>query len=166
MPGEVALDGVAEARDLWLDVETEAAAFLRVEAARLTEQLQAAVAAEYETERGREDERYRSRQGEVSRLIQEQTLARLEREIVELRKAQLVGTLFDNEERLAELERSMKEKQEEIDRRRRHLEELQQQLRRERTRVLEHILPKRYALRGEAQVFPIAAELWLPEGAA
>lgn len=166
MPGEVARDGVVMARDLWIDVEPEVAAFLKEEAARLTEQLRAAVAAEYETERGREDERYRSRQGEVSRLIQEQTFARLEREIAQLRQDQLRGTLFDNEERLADLERSAKEKQEEIDRRRRHLDELQHQLRTERDRVLTHILPKRYALRGEAQVFPIAVELWLPEGAA
>jgi len=166
MPGEVALDGVAVARDLWIDIEPEVAAFLKEEAARLTEELQAAVAAEYETERGREEERYRSRQGEVSRLIQEQTFARLEREIAQLRQDQLRGTLFDNEERLADLERSAKEKQEEIDRRRRHLDELQHQLRTERDRVLTHILPKRYALRGEAQVFPIAVEVWLPEGAA
>jgi len=41
--------------------------------------------------------------------------------------------------------------------------ELREQLERERTRVLQHLLPRRYEMRGEAQVFPVAVEIRLPE---
>ena len=41
--------------------------------------------------------------------------------------------------------------------------EIREQLQRERTRVLERLLPARFALAGEAQVFPVAVEVRLPE---
>jgi len=44
--------------------------------------------------RALEDERYRSRQGEVSSLIAEDTLAKLEREIQRLKEARRRGFLF------------------------------------------------------------------------
>lgn len=55
---------------------------------------------------------------------------------------------------------NLAEREEEIRRRKAHYEELREQLQRER--VVKHILPKRYALCGNAQVFPVAVELRLP----
>ena len=37
---------------------------------------------------------------------------------------------------------------------------------RERERILKHLLPRRYALSGEAQVFPVCIEIRFPGGAA
>ena len=96
--------------------------------------------------RGREDERYRQRQGEVSALIERSTLARLTREIEQLRERGRQGQLFDEADRLAEMERSIEEKQEELARRQRHYEDIREQLQRERTRILEHLLPARFAM--------------------
>ena len=53
--------------------------------------------------------------------------------------------------------------QEELRRRRDHYEEIRGQLQRERTRVVEHLLPARFALAGSAQAFPVAVEIRLPE---
>ena len=72
------------------------------------------------------------------------------------------GLLFDAERRLDELSRSEEDKREELARRQAHYEELRRQLAKERDRVIEHLLPKRYAMRGEAQVLPVAVEIRLP----
>jgi hypothetical protein len=48
-------------------------------------------------------------------------------------------------------------------RRRGHYQDLAEQLKKEQTRVLTQILPKRYTLRGIAQVFPVTVEIRLPE---
>ena len=72
--------------------------------------------------------------------------------------------LFDAEGRVDELERSLNAAEEELQRRREHYERLRLQLDRERQRVLEHVLPRRYRVRGEAQVLPVAVEIRLPEG--
>jgi hypothetical protein len=110
----------------------------------------------------RENERFRSRQGEISVLIQENTVKRLEREIVELRADAMQGYLFDPEDRLAEIERSIAEKEEEIRRRTAHYEELREQLQQEQDRTTRYLIPARYSLRGAAQVFPVAIEIRLP----
>lgn len=73
------------------------------------------------------------------------------------------GDLFDDSGRLSEVERSIQEKQAEIDRRNSHYSEIRDQLQRERERTIEFLLPKRYAMPGDAQVFPVAVEIRLPE---
>ena len=104
-----------------------------------------------------------ARQGEVSALIEQSTLARLDREIELLAIRARQGQLFDEDERLAAIEQSLEEKQEELRRRRHHYEEIRGQLQRERTRILDRLLPARFAMAGSAQVFPVAVEIRLPE---
>ena len=129
----------------------------------LTERLRRRLESDGEAARRREDERYRQRQGEVSALIEQSTMARLAREIGQLAQRRRQGQLFDESERLAEIERSIEEKEEELGRRRHHYEEIREQLQRERTRILERLLPARFALAGSPQVFPVAVEVRLPE---
>ena len=57
----------------------------------------------------------------------------------------------------------IEEKQDELARRQRHYEEIRGQLQRERTRILEHLLPARFGMAGEAQAFPVALEIRLPD---
>ena len=113
--------------------------------------------------RRREEERYRQRQGEVSALIEQSSIERLTREIEELNRRAAQGELFDEAGRLAAIEQSIEEKKEEIARRRQHYEEIREQLQHERRRILDHLLPKRFAMASEAQVFPVAVEIRLPE---
>ena len=131
---------------------------------RLTQDLQAQLEQDGGRARSQEDERYRSRQGEVSSLIAENTLAKLEREIEELKNERAQGQLFNESERLERIDRSIEEKREEQARRTRHYEEVRDQLEKARTRILNHVLPRRHALAGHAQVFPVTLEVWLPGG--
>jgi hypothetical protein len=147
------------------DVEPELKAFLGRHAEQLTQALRRQLEASGVDARRQEEERYRSRQGEVSTLIAENTLAKLEREIEQLKGQRAQGFLFEKEERLDEIDRSIEAKRTEIERRTRHYEEVRAQLERERERILRHLLPKRHAMSGPAQVFPASIEVRLPRGA-
>src|SRR5262249_27918131 len=103
-----------------------------------------------------------SRQGEVSALIAENTLTRLEREIAALKTERQQGLLFDEESKLDAIDRSIEERREEVARRTRHYQEVRGQLERERERILRHLLPKRHAMAGPAEVFPLTVEILLP----
>ena len=128
----------------------------------LTDSLSHQLEVDRQAARAREDERYRQRQGEVSSLIEQSTLERLTREIEQLENSRRQGRLFDEAEDLAAIQQSMEQKQEELARRRLHYEEIREQLQRERTRILDHLLPARFSMAGEAQVFPVAVEIRLP----
>ena len=160
--GMVRPDQAARARALFEDVEGALKAFVTSHAVSLTDTLRAQVEAEGQRARQQEEERYRSRQGEVSALIAETTLARLEREVEELKIQRRQGLLFEEGDQFDRLDRSIEEKELEIARRRRHYEEVRDQLEQERERILKHLLPKRYAMSGAAQVFPVVVEIRLP----
>ena len=64
-----------------------------------------------------------------------------------------------------QLEKELAELEGEVTLRRQHYNTWLGTMREERTRVLEQVLPKRYALRGEARIYPIAVEIRLPNGA-
>ncbi len=145
------------------DVTPALKRFLAAHAARLTATLRSQLADAGAEARRREEERYRSRQGEVSSLIAENTVARLEREIAKLKQERAQGMLFDESRHLDAIDRSIEQKQAEIDRRRHHYEEVRAQLERERSRILKHLLPMRHAMSASAHVFPISIELRLPE---
>ncbi len=148
------------ARDLVDGCAPALKAALRSHAEGLTARLEADLTEAHARARRLEDERYRSRQGEVSSLIAENTLQKLEREIERLERERTQGLLFEDARRLDDL---IADKQTEVARRRRHYEEVRDQLDRERRRILEHLLPRRHALSGTVQVFPVTLEVRLPE---
>lgn len=153
---------VARAREVWEEVAPDVRDLMKGLATDLDRRLQGMLATEKHEALRREEARFRSRQGELSVLIEEQTLKRLEEEIAELELDRQQGRLFDEEERLADMVASQRDKEEELRRRRAHYETLREQLARERVRVLEHFLPRRYRLRGQVQVFPLSVEIRLP----
>ena len=150
------------ARRIVLDVEAD----LEAVAAHRAQELTAALRARLETDGAealrRENERYRSRQGEVSELIERNRIQRLERQIEKLRRERQQGRLFEQRRDLDRIASSIQEKEREIDRRRRHYEDAREQLERERRRIVDRLLPRRHALAGDAQVFPVAIEVRLP----
>jgi hypothetical protein len=156
------------ARELWDEVDTDVRALLRESGKLLTERLTRALQDDGKAATREEQERFQSRQGELSTMIQQQTLQRLEREIAEMNtmmaslKAQ--PTLFGEDERVGQMAKTQAEKEEELRRRKERYEELRALLARERKRIVEGVLPKRFALRGEARVFPVTVEIRLPEG--
>lgn len=155
---------VEEARSIWSEIEGDIRKLLRERAVDLTESIQAALSAAVAEATKRENDRFASRQGEISVLIQRQSLQSIEAEIARLKKEKEQGLLFDGSLQLDELDRSIQAKEEELRRRRGHYEELREQLKIERERVITRIIPRRFALRGDAQVFPVAVEIRLPGG--
>lgn len=155
-----------QARNILQDVDPALKEYLRKHAAEMTKDLLRQLAEDGTTARKNEDERYRSRQGEVSSLIAENTLAKLEKEVGKLKQERMQGLLFEEAERLDQVDRSIEEKTAEITRRTRHYEEVRVQLEKERERILKNLLPRRYAMTGDVQVFPVAVEIRLPGGAA
>ena len=152
---------VERASQLLDDAQRNMSAWLRRHQDWLTQRLRDQLGADGEAAKQREDERYRQRGGEISALIERSTAARLAEELAELAERRRQGQLFDEDERIAEIERSIEAREAELRRRELHWEELRGQLERERQRTLEHLLPKRFALAGEAQVFPVVVEVRL-----
>ncbi len=153
---------VERARELWDEVDVDVRKLVKAEAKHLTERLRTALERDRVEAEQTEAERFLQRQGEVSALIERSTVQRFEREIAEMRQASRQLGLFESDSRLQEIERSIEEKEREVRRRRQHYEELRDQLQKERERVLKGILPKRYTLRADAQVFPVSIEIRLP----
>lgn len=164
--GEVTADraNLDAGRAIVEEIEPELKALLGQHANQLTESLREQLDETGKQARQDEEQRYRSRQGEVSTLITENTLAKLEREIEVLKAERQQGTLFDEAQRLDAIDRSIEEKRAEIERRTRHHEEVRFQLERERERILKFLLPNRHSMSDPAQVFPVSIEVRLPGG--
>jgi superfamily II DNA or RNA helicase len=150
---------VEEARDLLGPLLPSLKTALRAHAEELERGLAAEVSRRGTEELEEERKRFLSRQGELSTLIEQQSVAKLEKELARLREEERQGLLFGASARLEELERSIAAREEELRRRTLHYHELRDQLARERDRVLREIVPRRFALRGGVQVFPVAVEL-------
>lgn len=156
-------DDVAAARDLVGPLLDGLRAGLRAHAEALERGLSAEVARRGAEELEEERKRFLSRQGELSTLIEQQSVAKLEKELARLREEERQGLLFGAAGRLDELERSIAAREEELRRRTLHYHELRDQLARERDRVLREIVPRRFALRGGVRVFPVALEVRLEQ---
>lgn len=150
------------AAEIFEQIEQEIKNFIKKHEKKLTEDLRKQLELDGGQARKREDDRYRSRQGEVSSLIAENTIRKFEDEIKNLKQERQQGLLFDESDRLDQIDRSIEEKQEEISRRTRHYDEVRKQLEKERVRILKHVLPARHAMSGDAKVFPICIEIRLP----
>ena len=136
---------------------------MKEQAAALTRDLKHTMDKERVEALDREEKRFRSRQGEVSKLIEDLTIQRIEREIQEIQEQQRQELLFVDGSYFQELAASQKEKEEELKRRRAGYEGLREILNQERERILKNVIPKRFTLRGEAQVYPISIEVRFPE---
>lgn len=155
-------DVIESARDLVVEVEPDLQAYIKKHEHDLTARLTEQLAEDHDRVHDEELQRFQSRQGELSTLIQENTLAKLEKEIKTLRFRMQQGVLFRQEAELDSMERSLEQKQEELERRRLHYEELRDQLSRERKRIMDIVLPRRHAMKGDAQIFPLALEVRFP----
>jgi superfamily II DNA or RNA helicase len=152
---------IERARALWLDVEDALEAELDQLRTELNQSLTDALATQLERMRQQTLEQHRSRQGELSTLIESQTERALEREIDELRQRANQGQLFSEIGELERLGREVAAREAELARRRQHYASLRQALDQERERLLNRVLPARFALEGQALQFPVAVEIVL-----
>lgn len=144
--------------DLWIDIEPEVKSFIRARAEALNPILLAQLQADRKAATADANERYQSRQGEVSALMEGVSMARLEKEIRDLKNQIQQGVLFDQENYLLSMEQNIELKERELKLRRQRYEDVRQQLAAERERIVNQLIPKRFTMRGQAQVMPIAVE--------
>ena len=163
--GAASLDAknVKAGRDIWSEVGGDLRRRLQEHARAVSEQVRSVLGQEAKRAVKTEQERFRSRQGELSALIEDQRRKSVQKRIEELTREQDQLAMFDGDRQTARLA-EQRILEEELVRRERHSEELRDQLNRERERVVDQLLPRRYAMRGDAQVFPVAVEIRLPEG--
>lgn len=159
-PGPLDDDTRRAALAVWDDVSLDLGPALKKLAADLGARLQGHLAAAGKRAMVEEKRRYQHRLKEVEAAMRETTLAKLERERDKLIERQKQLSLLpdlarETEARLADLN-------DELHRRRTHYQELLRTLEVDQERVLSRMLPRRYALHGAAQVFPVAIEIRLP----
>ncbi len=160
------------AQDIWDEVELDVKKYLNEAATILTNAITDQLATTGNTALQEEKERFRHRLWEVERAMQENSLQRLEKEYdkIAVEQAELKlqpALLFDAQahrsQRISEIDRRKEDIAAELKRRREHYEELLERLKAEQERVITNLLPKRYKLRGQAQLFPVTVEIRLPE---
>ena len=168
-PDEAAID---QAQAIWEEVELDVKGLLNQVAAALTATITTQLATTGKTALQEEKARFRHRLREVERAMQENSLQKLEKEYdkieteqqeLRLQPALLVDAQAQRSQRISEIDRRKADIDAELRRRREHYEELLERLKVEQERVIENLLPKRYKLRGQAQVFPVTVEIRLPE---
>ena len=145
------------ASDLILDHRNNIESWIQSYRTELQQQLAEQLKADQKAAREEAAKSFQSRAGELSELIQTNTVQRLEREIEELRTQYRQRDLFQQHE--GELKRTIAQKTEEIDRRTRHLTEMRAALDKERERVIDRVIPNRYALGSDVAVFPVSFEV-------
>jgi len=153
---------VQKAREIWNEIDGDLRVFTKKQAESLTAALQQVLGQAGKDALKDEKERFAHRLREVQRAMSETSIARLEKErdqlIQEMKQRSLLA------ERGREQEARLRNLEEELELRTRHYQELLDGLQVEQTRVLEQVLPRRYQLRNQAQVFPVAVGIRLPEG--
>ena len=152
------------AREVWDEIEQSLMDCVRTQQADLTAMLVERMQRSGQAVRDQEKKRFDRRRKELERAIGETQLEKIAREAEKLRAKALQLSLYaeidqEIQKRLADLEA-------ELVLRKGHYEQVQERLAVEAERTLKQVLPRRYALRGEARVYPIAVEIRLPGGAA
>ena len=148
-------------RDLWDGIKRDVRKLLGSTQKELIQQLQIQLKQGQKEALKEEKEKFKSRIREVERAMRETSLSRLEKERDKLLDQMQQLSLFPEDRRSQE--EKLRGLEDELKRRQLHYQELLEFLQQEQKRVLEGIIPQRYTMRREAQVFPVTVEIRLPE---
>ncbi len=153
---------IGAARELWDEVEDDIKAGVQGLQTGLTASLRERMKAAGEVARDVEKKRFERRRRELERAIGENQLAKIAKEADKLRERVKQMSLFSEVDQ--EIHKRLADLDAELALRKSHYEQVQERLAEEAERTLKRVLPGRYALRGEARVYPIAVEIRLPGG--
>ncbi len=153
----------ADARDQWDEVDREVRDWVRQRQVALTASLRRRMALAGKAVTDLERTRFTQRRKELERAISDNQLKRLDAEIAKLRAKRQVELFREDSDAERKL---LADKEAELALRRGHYDTVQLRLAAEADRTLRRVIPRRYSLRGDAGVYPIAVEVCLPGGAA
>jgi superfamily II DNA or RNA helicase len=151
---------VSQARDVWDSIDLDLKNHVIALAKERTSDLIARLGRAQKRVEKSEQKRFESRRQELEKATKDTALDKLQKEADAIRKRRQLYLLADLDE---DEKRNLSNLQAEIELRTKHYDSVLQKLEDEKQRTLELILPKRYRLRGEARVYPIAIEILLPE---
>lgn len=163
-PAALTTQNLSQARDLWDDVEEEVRALMGRFRESLTKSLKRELRKAYDEAKTHEKEAFEQRIREVAALQKAQSIEKLKREIEEQKAASIQQKLFEDADAIAD--KRLRDLEDELKRRQGQFGDLLERLKAEKERVIEQVLPRRFTLRGDAQVFPVTIEIRLPEGQA
>nr|HPQ41103.1 hypothetical protein [bacterium] len=150
-----------DAHFIWMDISPEIPTILEKYSLSVNEHIVKMLENRAQDALNTEKERYRQRIQEVERAMRENTLKKLEKERDDLVRDMKQGALFP--EFIREKEEKLRNLDDELRRRRSHYIDLIEHLKNEEKRVIKHVLPKRFSLKGSVQIFPVAVEIRLSE---
>jgi len=160
-PASKGTGDLTRARDLWGDVERAVRSHVTALQTTATQDITARLESARKRVERSEKERFERRRRELEKAMQDNQLAKLQREVdayLERRQLYLMAELDEDERK------KLSNLQAELELRKKHYDGVLQKLRDEETRTLKQVLPRRYRLRGEVRVYPIAIEILLPSG--
>ena len=160
-PGSEDPASAKAARTLWEEIDLEVKKWLKGYREHLTATIRTELQAAGDEAAAHEKEAFERRIREVSALQRTQSIEKIRREIEERRNLNLQYSLLDDVVERAE--RELRDLEDELKRRQGQFGDLQERLTQEKQRILEQVVPHRFALRGDAQVFPVTIEIRLPE---
>lgn len=155
------------ARELWDDVRRSATQALARRQSEIDTLVRAELVAREATDRREQEALFKERRAGLDKEAKKEQ-AELEKEL-ERHHKEFEGLAFFNEpgsEGFNQFDMKEKELGAELERRRKHAEEMREYLVAEERRVLDQILPRRYALSDAVRLFPVTLEIRLPGGAA
>lgn len=160
-PGTLSIDKLQAARDLWDEVDEEVRSFIGRFRSNLTQSIQCELKLAHDEASAREKESFERRINEVAALQKTQSIEKLKREIEERRNASRQYDLLEDADEKAE--RELRDLEDELKRRQSQFGDLLDRLKTEKERILKHVVPNRFSLRAEAQVFPVTIEIRFPK---
>lgn len=104
---------------------------------------------------------FERRINEIAALQRNQSTDKLRREIDERRTRSLQLSLLEDADEIAK--RELRDLEDELKRRTGHFGDLLERLKNEKARILDRVVPNRFSLRGDLQVFPVTVEIRFPE---
>ena len=155
-----------KARDIWEVVAVDVRDAIKAYSSDLTTLMNTILASEGKKAASTQAKTYDKRINEVRAYVSEQSIEKLEKERAKLAK-QLRQTAFAFDEHLQrDLESRLASADEELVRRQKNADDLIRHLEEERARVVDRLVPKRFTLHGNVQVYPVTLEIRLPGGSA
>jgi superfamily II DNA or RNA helicase len=151
-------EDIGRARDLWSEVWRDVETALAQRAVEITSQIREQLARDLENETRNQQSLFADRRRELAKELQKQERDIQKRFDEALEEAAQLDLLTG----VQRLDTSADAIRDELERHRRHHQEMKEFLEREERRVLQELLPKRFALHASAQVFPVTVEICLP----